>query len=369
MIMKTLFVKLLLITLSLIFLTQCGKKTPEDQFMEARKLFKNNDILGARIKLKEIIKKYPNEPVIYDAYLVLADTYVVDGDLEEQRNILQKVIDKYGLKSEKGIKALASKMDSYDYQSNFDSAIKELKEAVKLLGPNSIYDYSMNAKIAYFYECSKKYDEAISLYEELLKRYEKDEGKYKNTIIRLAGVYEKQKDIKSAINVYEIYINKYPKNPSAGLIKAIAANLYNKINETKKAYKYFNDSITQLKKSIDETLNAEEKTKIMLFLAQAYGLKGELELAVQTNETIVDKYKDSQNVILAMWGNAQLYKSAGKKDKAIEWFTKILNTSKNPAEVRQIKMEIDTLQGKSTQTNPKDVATTQAAAKKEKPKK
>ena len=91
---KTLFI-LALAALVLIS-AGCQKKKPEDIIIEAQMKIRRGDFIGARIDLKELIKKHPDDPAIPQARFFLSQCYYYENDFRKCANSSPRFIKIWG---------------------------------------------------------------------------------------------------------------------------------------------------------------------------------------------------------------------------------------------------------------------------------
>src|SRR5881394_449686 len=79
-------------------LAGCSSRTPEERIQKAVELAQTRDMLGATLELRELIKKYPDDPRAVDAHLMLAQIAMQDknpdGAVAETDEVLSKVTQK-----------------------------------------------------------------------------------------------------------------------------------------------------------------------------------------------------------------------------------------------------------------------------------
>lgn len=324
--------KIGLFILCIAFIISCAKKTPEDYMLEANDLIKNKNIIGAKYKLKEAIKKFPDNPAILPAYKLLSECDASLGDYQEQRNSLQVIIDKAGLKTQQGVEALADKVKSYEYEKKYDEAIKELEEAKKSMGADHPLIVSMQLKLAALYskvENTKKTDEIFA-------QLKKDHSNEEETLLKITaslGQYKQsQKDLKGEIDAYKYYIEKFPDNEKAALYKALIGKLYNELKDTTQSAKYFAESLAQFDKLIEKSLEADEKAMLLWFKSQAYDFQKETEKAIDLCKQIVKEYKESPVSRQAIYFAIDMGLKNGKDDIIIKWLTELRDEAKDPKE-------------------------------------
>jgi tetratricopeptide (TPR) repeat protein len=264
------------------------KKSKE--YISAFKVFNEGNYKLAYSNFIELVKKYPNDlelnyhigfiagksnnvPIArkfllktididetkWEAYRELASLYKGIYDYKESLSWVKKVFkyekndplsnfimgylsnkleknDNAYIYYEKAIKATSTYMLAYIHYGEFYFSRKKYEEAERIWkqGLEKKYSSTIASRLATLYTNTKKYDEAISINNELLEKYPKNIEPYFN----IGKIYELQGNYKKAIEYYDkaLKMNHQYSSPKIAL-----AEIYNKQKKYSKSLAFYQE--------------------------------------------------------------------------------------------------------------------------------
>jgi tetratricopeptide (TPR) repeat protein len=181
----------------------------QENFVEALKYFEQ--ALAIR---KQITTNEANDPDIAKTLSSIAQLYFDEGRFEECEKILTQSIDiiegAYGKKHPAYNAALTSFANSKFKQNRFAEAESLFKESLQLKKDSGETPYQLlgpQQSLAVTFDATKKYDEALALWREILKTVESskpvDKAKMKQVLYSIATDLTKKNKFKEALEVYQ----------------------------------------------------------------------------------------------------------------------------------------------------------------------
>lgn len=282
--------------ISIILLSGCAKKTPGQKLEEAVNAFKKQDMLGAIIKFKNLIKENPNSQEAAQARLFLGRCYEMQGDFEEALANYEAVIKKVSLGDTKGQQAFSMKMNIYINQQKHDEAIKEMESVIKAIPEGSQYQKDLKFNLGIIYLDKKDYENAMKLLEPFLYD-EKDAQVNQQAINMITQSYMRDKEFKKAIEFIDKFLEKKPDVQFKNLLNITKGYFYSLDKDDANAEKFFKEGEDGYKKDIEDTLDAKEKISIKFELARAYELRDKFEEANALYDSVIKESQDENAVL------------------------------------------------------------------------
>ncbi|MDP8263828.1 MAG: ATP-binding protein [Candidatus Ancaeobacter aquaticus] len=176
------------------------KKTSSSEYIynNASKYHSLRDYKNASIYYRKFIKKYPQNPLVEDAYYFLAACYEILGDNKSAKEKYNKVISMFPDSQRAGY--------SYHWLGNilakenkYDEAIQEFRKAMKVNPEKEIVNASLE-NIANCYKKTDKYTDVIKIYEEMLRNNNNISDGHE--LYEIAYAYERLEDMTKAKEFY-----------------------------------------------------------------------------------------------------------------------------------------------------------------------
>lgn len=311
-----------------LLVTSCKKKTPEERLQEAQSLVsEQRQVPLGVLKLKEIIKEFPDDPSAIDARFMLAEIYMSLGRKENMENAyeeLEGVYTKLGLKDDRGVQAHQFASQVLFQMEERDKALAHAKEGLEKVedGPAKIemgFLYSQMSLMAGSEE-EKKAAEDFFLKTSLETE---DAGFRGQAREMLADYYRRTQRFDDSNAVYDAYMEKYPKDEvNSQLILAKALN-YRLAGDEEKFEETFKLGSDKLHEQITAELNPETKVRMQRDTARLYEVAGKLDLAEAMLKTIMAENVGKMAAMEAQIGLGETFMRTGNLDKAREIFESI----------------------------------------------
>ncbi len=244
-----------------VFLKNPGKKTKSDSFKSSLEQFKTAELYGVTV-----IKKYPEYKKNNHIYYSMA-------------------------------------MNSRDFDESKNTE-RFLLEAVKLSRNDKEILYNSKVGLAEHYYNNKKYFDAISYYQEVLK--ETNNEWYAKHLFNAGWCYLKQRDFKTALNhvLMSFEASKNPKIVSmndqimnaAGLFFVQADEITNGIRFYEKNAKDPSFYLTQMAKYSQSKNNFSQTDEILKAALQDAKKKNNIQAQVDVHQTQLDIYRENKKI-------------------------------------------------------------------------
>jgi tetratricopeptide (TPR) repeat protein len=276
----------------------------ENQFLYGMTFMNESEQISIT-EISEALKKNPN---LLKARMALAELYAKTGELQKSLDELDKILsiqaDQDGLGKVSGKKENTLKIKSLRIglllKMNMPA---EALEDAKYLVEFQPKDMSHVFRLAEIYYSTKKFDDALPLYEKL------QEAKPDNVQIlsRIVGVFVLKEQQEQAMEAVDSFLAKYPENSTAIVLKA-------KI--------YLSQGYTDLAENIliPEADKAKDFAPIVM-LAELYRSKNENEQAISYYKKVQELVPE--NIVIRM-KLADLYLKTAKNEEAIESYEGVL---------------------------------------------
>lgn len=354
-------IRLLLSLAIIIFFLGCAKKTPEQKLEEALTSLRNQDMLGAIIKLKNITKEHQNTPAAAQAFFFLGGCYEMQGDLDEARKNYDEAIKKVSHGDPIGQQAFQMKIGTYMKEKKYDEAAEELKSVIGKIPEGSGYQRDLKFGLATVYFEKKDFSAGIELLDPYIYS-DKDTQFSQEAIQIITQYYMQDKQYKEAIDFIDVYLEKKPESKLKNLLNITKGYFY-QLNEDKdNAIKFFQIGEEGYKKDIQDTLDVNEKVSLNFELARSYELRDEFDKAIDVYNKLVKESQDERVILNSYFSiNNNLIRQR-KLDEALKILDDIerqFPTVQNAiSEVQQRRMSI-----KKLKEAPKDVETSPTVEK------
>lgn len=325
---------------------------------------------------KMLIKIYPDDALNY--YINIAEIYKKLENYEEAVNHYNKAIEILNEPCQYH-KKLA---ECYERLGKYNNAIEAYKEYFKIAddGP-FIYTYIRDSKLDILKNIASLYDKlndienrnlyykkVIEKYRELIKKYKRNKKGY---LKETADIYIEIGNKEKAFEIYNDLIKKYDKEISKNkndyeLLK-IQADLYLKIDDKENALETYNKAIEvclkKIKsfenKKISSADNDDYKNKIssymedLSYLAWLYQKVLKPESSIPIYEKLIKIYEenitDNEDSTFYLESIAELYMKLNQKDNALKTYKRILEIDKYNNDAKEKIKDIES--GKELETS------------------
>lgn len=180
-----------------------------------------------------------------------------------------------------------------------------------------------NMDIADKYAIYKKYDSAIRIYKNILKKW-KNNVKYAELIkqvrLNLAKTYKEANENIEAIELFKELLEEYKtsnRDMYAWILLEIGET-YNNMYNTQEAIKTY-------ELIINEFADTDWEAEAIFGIAESYKIAGKNNIALKYYQQIVNKYKNGFLSAEALTNMAQIYERQGKEKEALRIYQKIIN--------------------------------------------
>ncbi|MFH0794881.1 MAG: tetratricopeptide repeat protein [bacterium] len=300
----------------------CAKKTPHDLLKSAKQSLDTGDTMGATIKLKDLVKKHPDSEVLPEANMLLAYCYYTDKDFDTAREYLQKNVDQLGLGAELGQISFFNIMKSFENEGNLDKAIELSRQALEKSDKASEFFKRVEFNLASLLSKKGDKEEARKIYSELVETVETDQDRM-GVLKSIEGTYDVAQDFEKVVDLYKTYLKNHPETKLLNVLRFNLALLYRRAEKKDEAMQYYDEAVSGFGKEIEETLDANQKSYLMIQLAEVHSLWDEPVKTEASYLKVVDQFPQSEFAPQAL-AELSAYMAHRKDfDKAEQYLNKI----------------------------------------------
>ena len=355
--MKRVIIVLLILAILIPF-TGCRKKDPREKLQAVDLKMRKRDFIGARIDLKEFLKKHAEDPLALDARFMLAQCYLAEKDFTQAREHFYYIYKKIGPEDRRGQVAIEFILSTYRMEGKFAQGIEEARKLTTQLSPESDFASHVNLLISDLLVDDKRTTEAINFLNQLIEKG-KDHRQRTAALERLVSIHAGKGDLDNAIQAYGDYAEGYPDYQDINDLIAGQAYFYRRKGDQEKAGELFQKAIDGYQQMIDKTLDRSQKADLIFRQAKTYELQEDFPSAREKYENILKDFSDTPTRQYALIAKGDSYYREGNLEKAMTYFQELLKTeSKNPWIVRTVRQRIANLIREKSMTSSLSGATT-----------
>jgi tetratricopeptide (TPR) repeat protein len=309
----------------LLLFAGCKKRSTEEALKDAQMKIQRGDLIGARIDLKEIIRKKPNDPLITDARFLLAHCYFAEKDFGQSRNHAQMIIDQFGPGDPRSKAAFELILNTYNMEQKFSEGIRESEKFSEKLPAEDDFRFKIQCMICDLMVRDEKTTDALTKLGSLVENG-KDHEKRTAALERLVGLYAALGKFQEAINSYEAYANKYPDYEDYYDLITGQAYFYDLMGKKEKAKEMFAKAINGYGEMTEKTLDRTRKAELFFRQAKTLELQKQFEEARKKYDTIMSEYSDTPFSQHALFAKGDSYYIEGMPEKSLEYYQEKLKT-------------------------------------------
>jgi len=313
----------------------CSKKAPEEALKEAEQKLRKGDLIGARIDLKELLRKYPDHPITTDARFMLAQCYFAERDFAQCRSHAEILLKRFGVQDERGKAAIELILNTYRMEGRFSDGIAQAEKLAKQLKPGDEFGLKIQCMISDLLVDDKKTSEAVSRLNDLVANG-KDDLQRTAALEHLVYIYAETKNFDEAIRAYNDYYEKYPDYENKNDLIAGQAYFYNVKGDKDKAGEMFARAIKGYQEIFDKTLDRGKKAEFLFRQAKTYELQRDFASAREKYQLILQGFNDTPFAQPSLFAIGDSYYMEMQFDKALNYYQEILKSQAQNPQVVQI---------------------------------
>ncbi len=361
--MKRIFIFFLSISI-LLGAVGCHKKTADEKLRAAELKVRSGDLIGARIDLKELLKKYPDDPSAANARFLLAQCYFQEQDFPQCRQHLLRIFKKLGTSDERGRIAFENVLATYRAEKKYEQGIREAKALLKKLPMDDPFAFRVKFLVCGLLDEDNKTTDAISALAKLIPTG-KDERERSVALERLVAIYARLKKYDDAIAIYADYAQKYPDSKNINDLIVGQAYYYALKGDTKKAEELYGKAHKGFQEAIKKTLDKGERAELSFRQAKTFELQKKFAEARAKYKYIKENYADTPLYHPAILSFGDAYVIENKPEKALEYFQGILNSEQKDRQlILNVRRRIAALLRARAQTKAASAPTTKSLEQK-----
>jgi len=318
----------------------CAKKSPDEALREAEMKLRKGDLIGARIDLKELLRKYPDHPITTDVRFMLAHCYFAERDFTQCRNHAEILLKQFGVQDDRGKAAFELIMNTYRMEGRFADGIAEAEKLLKGLKPEDEFGFKIKCMIADLLVDDKKTTDAISRLNDLIA-IGKDDLQRLSALEREVSIYNDMNNFDQAIRLYGEYYEKHPEYENRNDLIAGQAYFYSMKGDKDKARELFDKAIQGYQEILDKTLDRGKKAEILFRQAKTYELRKDYATAREKYQMILKDLSDTPFTQSALFALGDSYYVEQQFDKALNYYQELLKSqAQNPQVVQLARARI-----------------------------
>lgn len=323
------------LSLCLLAMTGCGKKSPEDQLQEAMQLLEQRQTPLAIIKLRDIISEYPDGDAAIEARFGLASVYTQLGreeNMEDALELYQELYEMLGIRDGRGFEALGQSVQLKLRQEKFDDALALMDGAVE----DSAADPEMQdalrtqrAALMLLFEDEETRAEGVAFLKATITSSEGTDNLRGQSREVLARHYRDEGDYEASNAVYDLYMDAFPEDPVLPMLHLAKAVNFRLADDEEARDAAIEEGARLMEEQLEEELNLNRRTQTLNDFAMMLSSAGALDKAEQAYRRIMADQPATRAAIDAQFGIAQMYLQHQRLDKAEEILQQIRDENPN----------------------------------------
>lgn len=176
--------------------------------------------------------------------------------------------------------------------------------------------------------------------------------------LKIASSYIKEEEPELGISEYKKFLEEYPEHQYAPYAQyQIAMVYFNEIEDAERGYGYASKALKEFEKLkqmfprnpyrdvVDLRIKQCRNTiaKYEFLVGRFYYKKGSYNAAVGRLDSLLKDYPEYQEKASVLFYAGMAYKNLGQNDKAVEYFTRIIDEYPNNKLVKKVKKELEKL--------------------------
>jgi TolA-binding protein len=309
--------------------TGCKKKTPEERFTEAIQLVQQQQqtALGV-LKLQELIREFPEDPVSVQARFYLAELYMGLGrqeNMERAFEQLKAVYEKIGLNQRDGANAHLFATQVLARIGNLERAEKHAREGVEKATDPAIkteMGFLLSSLLLAQTENPELYSEAEAFFRETSLNNPDPTMRGQAREI-LADFLRRNERYADSNAVYTAYLEKYPDDEiRPQLLLAMALN-HRLAGEEEQFEALFAEGAAGMKDYIEKELDSESRLRLRMDASRLFEVAGKLEDSEEQLRKVMAENVGKMPAIQAQIAIGELRIRTNQLEKAREIFQQI----------------------------------------------
>ncbi len=333
----------------------CHKATPEERMAEAVQLLNTQQTARGVLKLKEIVREYPQDTETANAHMLLARYYVSEGNGMKALEELEAIYNGFDFTDPRVQNAIEGIVSIRSQLKDYEKAIAFLDEVAARYPETDVASRAQRmidkADVLISWGDQEKVNDAVEMLQEMMLDNEEPVAR---GLARehLANYYRQQENFEMSNQVYQQYLSKYPDDSIRPRLEmAIANNLYamGKIDESNS---YFDPAAKKIQEQVDEELDKNKRTQMLMDLSSMYQSVERYDDAEKLLRRVMDENTHSSAAIQAQFSIARMYTLAGitkndedKFNRGIELYEQIKSENKGSNIEDNAQQLIDEAQG------------------------
>jgi tetratricopeptide (TPR) repeat protein len=313
----------------------CKKKTPDEAMKKAVEKIQKKDLIGARIDLKEILKKYPDHPTSADARFLLAQCYYEERNFEQSRNQFAILFKENGPSSRIGQRSLELILNTYSMEKKYSEAIKEAEKVIENLPEDDNFRFKLSLLVTDLMAVDNNTTGAINL----LKKYMdngKDAMQKSGALKRIVNLYDQNGQYDKVIEAYTSFAEKNPDIDDKNDLTVALAYYNRKSGNKEKADELFAKSVATYEDLIEKSLDNNQKADFLFRMAKTYEIWKNYDKARDSYDIIIKEHPDIPLCNQAIISKGDAFFQEDKFAEALDFFQGILD--KNPTDPQMIQV-------------------------------
>lgn len=310
---------------TLLGLSACRQKTPEERLVEAQELLAERQVALAVRRIQDVIDEHPGEPITIDARFLLTQVYMSLGREDAVRSAIEQlqaiagitsVEDQAGQQALTMITELYLALDEPEAAIAHSASIVEQASGIPVLEDEARIIHNILLLSA---GDEEQMDEAREFLRGVIVEAESEPLRHQAREI-LADHYRRREMWQESNEVYDLFLDAYPGDPvNAQIMMAQALNL-RQMEDAAAAEARFDEGAEAMLAHLEEEEDANARADVLRTLSQFYEAFERPDEAEEMLRRIMADQPATLAAINAQFGIGQLRTRRGDLDGAIELF-------------------------------------------------
>ncbi|MCH8334154.1 tetratricopeptide repeat protein, partial [Candidatus Sumerlaeota bacterium] len=268
--------------LLLMLLAACSNKSAEQRLGEARTLLEEGNVLGAIIAYEDLVKKFPDSPMINEARIGLAQAYFSDSDYASSRELLDEVIVATGGRGTgMGHAAAMLKLDTYMAEEKFSAALDDARvtsASLSMLDPNLRGEFLLS--LGQILAVNDFADEAMKVFSEALRDDPvgpEQQMSHMDTLSSAFNILMRGSNVDATMALYDEYFILHPDSELRGEISRDLGFIFRYVEMRDIATNLFLIAETIFRGRMEGPIDADERSYLVFVLAQVLLLQDKVD--------------------------------------------------------------------------------------------
>jgi len=319
----------------------CGGRTEAERLAEAREMLQTQNVLGAIIAYKDVLKRFPEGPGNLEARFGLAYAYFLDKDYKKALETAEELISRAGAGSDIAVNAAALRLDALAAQRLYAEALDEaLRTSDTLRSTSAEIRHQYYLRMADLMIANQRTTDSLAVLMGVLREPTLTPLGLQNqriAMVNIVGFHMVTGDVEGAATALEGYLERHPASPLVVEVESNIGLLWKQAGQAERGEAHFGNAEAELRRRLEEAVGSDQKSEVMMGLAQIELFRERIDEAQTIYRRIIDDYPLGRLRPAAMIALAEAYFREGDAETALDLFSQVAESYPNSPEAFQAR--------------------------------